>query len=314
LPFLALSYVWGDLTRTKQIKLNGQLFDVGENLHDALRYVSREQSALQGLIKAPTRGGLLLWADAICLDQTNEQEKAQQIPRMGTIFSYAEHVFIWFGNMEQISEAKIQLFAETVNCEVEDSSLACLRERLGDRFVDFMETFRLILEHEWFSRVWTTQEYVRSKQSPLGVVLGKLLIMSGLLTAFADSKELSISGELNDVEAEAYFNLLKGAVRIIILDFAADRIRSASYLNMPLAKQLLHNFDSLVNKHATPPYDHIYGLLGMLTVSELPQNLMPDYTLPFQQVFHSYIRYVIENTGSLSILECNGDALSDLPS
>jgi hypothetical protein len=299
--------------------LNGQLLDVGENLHAALTYVGREQSTLQRHIDPSTGSELLLWADAICLDQTNEQEKAHQIPRMGTIFSYAVGVVIWFGNLAQISEAKIQLFVETVNHvslhdEILDRSPTPFRERLGDQFADFMEAFRLILGQEWFSRVWTTQEYVRSKQSPLAVVEGRLITMYGITLSSIAMGILSQKGELNDVETETYFNFLRRMVVMANLHNTFERIRSESYLNMSLAEQLLHSFGTLERKHATLPHDHIYGLLGMITVSELPQNLMPDYTLPFQQVFHSYIRHIVENTGSLSTLGCSGDEFLDLPS
>jgi hypothetical protein len=54
--------------------------------------------ALRGLRDSatPTR----LWADAICIDQSNNEEKNQQVRRMGTIYTNARQVVVWLGNDE----------------------------------------------------------------------------------------------------------------------------------------------------------------------------------------------------------------------
>jgi hypothetical protein len=38
-----------------------------------------------------------IWADAICIDQSNEQEKVIQVPMMGEIYSNANTVVVWLG-------------------------------------------------------------------------------------------------------------------------------------------------------------------------------------------------------------------------
>jgi hypothetical protein len=81
-----------------------------------------------------------------------------------------------------------------------------------------------------------------------------------------------------------------------------------------VAEQLLFNFTMLMFRPATWPHDQIYGMLGMLVNTEIPKELLPDYKLPFQQVYHRYARYIIENTGSLTVLGSNGGTFIDLPS
>ncbi|KAH8594119.1 heterokaryon incompatibility, partial [Bisporella sp. PMI_857] len=64
----ALSYTWGsdiipeDITIGEQFKLK-----VRPNLHTALRY-----------LKVPNRD-LFLWVDAICINQSDSQEKSDQV-------------------------------------------------------------------------------------------------------------------------------------------------------------------------------------------------------------------------------------------
>jgi hypothetical protein len=39
----------------------------------------------------------VLWIDALCIDQSNDEERGQQVQQMGSIYSKAERVFIWLG-------------------------------------------------------------------------------------------------------------------------------------------------------------------------------------------------------------------------
>ncbi|KAL8415482.1 hypothetical protein RB596_006186 [Gaeumannomyces avenae] len=84
----ALSYVWGEqLPDTMQpIQLNGFPFNVGKNLGGALRQLR------------PQAGGpRLLWIDAVCIDQTNLQERAQQVAQMDHVYRTAANVIVWLG-------------------------------------------------------------------------------------------------------------------------------------------------------------------------------------------------------------------------
>lgn len=72
--YTTLSYVWGSVTVTKLILLNGRRIDVTVNLEAALRYIRRANEAVT------------IWADALCIDQSNNSEKAQQVAMMGSIY------------------------------------------------------------------------------------------------------------------------------------------------------------------------------------------------------------------------------------
>ena len=85
--YSALSYACGSGSKSKLLKCSNaggkleELVPVSETLFDALTEV--------------TAGGPPLWVDAICIDQTNQEEKAQQIAMMHQIYRRAAHVMIW---------------------------------------------------------------------------------------------------------------------------------------------------------------------------------------------------------------------------
>lgn len=83
--FSALSYVWGDVQNPVEILINGSSFKIGQNLFSALRQ----------LFENGTR--CWLWIDALCIQQSDQEEKTYQVGQMRAIFRQAEHVFSWLG-------------------------------------------------------------------------------------------------------------------------------------------------------------------------------------------------------------------------
>ncbi|KAF2006657.1 HET-domain-containing protein [Amniculicola lignicola CBS 123094] len=85
---IALSYVWGDSVDRLPISVNDVPFPVTKNLFQALRQIRLD-------IVSDTEPGECIqyvWADAICINQSDEKEKAKEVRRMGSIYQSADHV------------------------------------------------------------------------------------------------------------------------------------------------------------------------------------------------------------------------------
>lgn len=82
----ALSYVWGTSLDTCPISMDGKVVNVRTNLFHALKQLRH------------TDGPRLLWVDALCINQQDEEEKSGQIKLMGDIYANAEAVFVWLGD------------------------------------------------------------------------------------------------------------------------------------------------------------------------------------------------------------------------
>jgi hypothetical protein len=78
--YVALSYTWGDPTKTKEIFVNGKSVQVTVNLEHALRILRN---------KLPMRVGVRLWVDALCVNQADVEEKNLQVQRMRDIYKQA---------------------------------------------------------------------------------------------------------------------------------------------------------------------------------------------------------------------------------
>ncbi|KAL4888376.1 heterokaryon incompatibility protein-domain-containing protein [Aspergillus ambiguus] len=87
--YSALSYVWGAQTKKERILVNGRNISVTTNLYQALRRI-RARSR-----DTPT----IIWADAICINQSQPVERNHQVGLMGKIYSNCQEVLVWLGEM-----------------------------------------------------------------------------------------------------------------------------------------------------------------------------------------------------------------------
>jgi hypothetical protein len=84
--FAALSYVWGHSSDQGTMVCNGQRVQIRRSLFEVLR---RLRARLQ------MSEELLLWVDALCIDQRNRLEKEAQVGIMHEIYGAASEVIVW---------------------------------------------------------------------------------------------------------------------------------------------------------------------------------------------------------------------------
>jgi hypothetical protein len=56
-------------------------------------------------------GAFCVWVDAVCIDQQNAREKAQQIPLMGDIYAVASEFYIWLGEGDAATDKALSFLA-----------------------------------------------------------------------------------------------------------------------------------------------------------------------------------------------------------
>ena len=104
----------------------------------------------------------ILWIDAVCINQEEDEEKNHQVPKMAQIFSQATRVCIWLGTESTAAKAFIdriinfntfdQLFDEGRNPEQSSSDWASLYK---------------LMQRPWFNRRWVIQELALARKRTL---------------------------------------------------------------------------------------------------------------------------------------------------
>lgn len=101
--YYALSYVCGNGPHDYEVSVNNALVKVKPNLYIALR---RLQSYFRPAVRP-----VLIWIDAICIDQDNVDEKAKQIRSMHEIFSKADKVLVSLGPVPRDVHMVLSIFS-----------------------------------------------------------------------------------------------------------------------------------------------------------------------------------------------------------
>lgn len=82
----AISYCWGDSSNLQPVYCDSKVLFVTHSLYTALLR-----------FRQPDRVRTL-WADAVCINQSNDLEKGQQVNLMTRIYSQPKSVLIWLGD------------------------------------------------------------------------------------------------------------------------------------------------------------------------------------------------------------------------
>ncbi|KAK3996586.1 heterokaryon incompatibility protein-domain-containing protein [Cladorrhinum sp. PSN332] len=124
-------------------------FKIRKNLYNALR---RLRSKLNHV---------LLWVDAICIDQSEDgkTEKQGQLAMMGRIYNSASNVCIWLGeDDDKRAEDSFRLIREMMNYKTFDSVIQRSNEPAWAQLIAMMGA-------DWFSRRWIIQEIALSRDA-----------------------------------------------------------------------------------------------------------------------------------------------------
>lgn len=101
----ALSYEWGSMELTQKLYLDdGSYVAIAESLFHALRDIRHERTER------------LIWADGLCINQSNLKEREQQVSSMGFIFRRAKSVITYIGPESEDSAIGIELADKLGQC------------------------------------------------------------------------------------------------------------------------------------------------------------------------------------------------------
>jgi hypothetical protein len=295
--YQALSYVWGSTRDTRNIKIQDHDFHVTTNLYKSLQRLRLDNDER------------IIWVDAICINQKDLNERADQVTRMGSIYGRAVGVIFWLGEafedcklafdcLKKMGEMKDLHFRKSLSPNIVVHDLDLYSTKLQDALICF---FTL----PWWTRVWTVQEYVLAQRAIFQC--GQDLLYTSLARQASRNffKHIHIGNSCcNGIQfAEASPGtrgeaLLRGFVQLESLEFLKDSM------------SVLYATTHFRERKSADIRDKIYGMLGMAT-GEYAASVHPDYALPPAQIFESSAIAMMERTGRLDILSHIPNKLSD---
>ncbi|KAI4686510.1 uncharacterized protein J4E84_005791 [Alternaria hordeiaustralica] len=284
--YIGLSYAWGNSWLHRSILLGDKIFHVPENLATAFEHLQEEGKTI------------VFWVDAVCVDQSNVDEKGMQVQRMCHVFSSAALVIAWLGPAADESDLALQEIESYAESLARSDSLDALRKNYNERAASVcLERTKAIFDRPWFKRVWVGHE----------VAMNKCVIF--------------VCGQ-RDIDRETlvlYYCCLLNPVYIWEGTRADANVQSYLYEEALSFKDFLSQhskyFADIGVPEASDPRDFVYSTFTRC--SEMKEGgYRIDYSAPVEKVFEDFAKCLVWNgqVDALSDHWCPSLTSRDLPS
>ncbi|KLO88643.1 uncharacterized protein LW93_4453 [Fusarium fujikuroi] len=267
-PYEALSYVWGSAEKPLSIVVNDLNFLVGTNLNAAL--VHLRHGSLERII----------WIDAICINQEDTLEKGQQVQSMAEIYAKASCVVVWLGSASTTSDQTLDNIREAAlrnSTEGKDQKAINSNPASGQVFIKSIQVLQEV----------AAARYVLIKCG--STEIDGYAFCSGLNAMELSYKTYPSLQPL--VRSVTY--LIRGAI------FRPRHVTTQSSRFSLDIRPLSELAEMYHTRKATERHDKVYALLGMSSDDPGEAGLYVDYTIPWSQVFHRLVRYVLSQSVSV---------------
>ncbi|RDI80103.1 hypothetical protein Vi05172_g9937 [Venturia inaequalis] len=303
----ALSYVWGSKKYRKTIKVRREGLKplaITRSLEVALRHLRDA--------KSPRK----MWIDAICIDQSNLEERGTQVQRMGEIYKRAERVVVWLGPEADESAHAMSIMTSLASKVEIDWATHARKPSLegadephwADPSIELPYSERdwralyYFLGRTWFERLWVRQEIAFSRANAI-VLCGTVTMLWQDLRKANCIWMVNVSpGDIFSEQRTVIFH--KWTRHIYVM---------ASYRPSGATWQTLRHAGS---SQCFDQRDKVYGNLGLIQESEGEIGLKPDYDQPVREVNVQLVLALLRFHRRLDILRCCEllDEQRDLPS
>ncbi|KAK5722667.1 hypothetical protein LTR15_005899 [Elasticomyces elasticus] len=301
----AVSYSWGEFKPYVPITINGQDYRLTESLAGALQRFRLESTERY------------LWADALCINQSDNYEKSAQVRNMFTIYHKAQRVLAWLGR-EGIGTA------DAITKATQSRNM-----KSGSHDIHAVEN---ICFRPWARRVWVQQEVFAAKE---------LVLFCGLSELNLDTYQKIAKYLFFQQKApELLVNEPIGIATNAIMGLHTAGLRSVAAIEVArIPTQTRHPREGLWETCWEPTYglanvlarckafeasnsrDYVFALLGLTNcvsgkfsatvmhgyerMRPLPFNI--DYAMSISELLQQTTRYILNSDRSLSLLSEYGN-------
>ncbi|KAK3658901.1 hypothetical protein LTR22_008726 [Elasticomyces elasticus] len=253
---------------------------------DSLAQLNQEGPSKDNILSEDAKNALMrlstanefgwLWMDMICINQSDNDEKSDQVSMMFNIYQSSQCVFIWLGE-EAPDDGRVytgEIPAGLTHAKVKQFL------GLGNRV--------------WWRRLWVWQEIAASHQRRVCIgphvatfdeFFNVLRHFSGAVSLQPDFAAWSFNDRGAYSEAHAIFDGFR-------TDLSRDSPRDHT----------IHTLLYMTTGTATSsPHDRIYALLGISSVEDR-NAIKIDYSITVSSLYQHVTEYMVESTKSLDII------------
>ncbi|PQE09642.1 heterokaryon incompatibility protein [Rutstroemia sp. NJR-2017a WRK4] len=322
-PYLALSYIWGDPAPVKLIVCNEKRMLITKSLYRSLWTLSHCLGTKKTTLWKEG-DAIYLWADGICINQLDVEEKTSQVQLMGEIYRRAKGVVAHLGapSIGDPRDALLSLMDWTKQYKdmvplpepKEGDDLYCPNWKLSQFSYVVAREF---LTSVWFTRSWITQEFVLARDLVFLYGFGfntaawpwRVTVTIHLNLADSPAKPPGFSAGRTDKEIKALFKANNQFSQWRSLKLRMDKNPDGFNVNYVLNQANLTD--------ATNPKDRIYSILRLLREADR-KAIRVDYRseYSYRQLLIDVAAHCVRIGNTMEMLNCTEHITEnlDLPS
>ncbi len=304
--YVAISYTWGEDPPQYTIYLDGQKFQLRENIYQALQSIlilrARNRPRDPPLPKKLRPHGLsrraaeceYFWIVTICIDQACLAERNHQVCIMGLIFSNTDLMISWLGRESDRSVDVMQ--AICIGHDIGPIPFAIGQPPLPQHLRDMLDIFARL---EYWSRLWIVQEIILAKDILVGwgnvFLPWQNIVNVGLCCAGRFPIRFQSLAHSRQWTNEYDENWVKLVMMKEQREFSLrDAGRSADLVGRMEPPNLYALIVQFAGLQCINPRDKVVGLLGLL-----PNDAahLADYEKPIDEYFREVCKYAFTTAG-----------------
>lgn len=238
---------------------------------------------------------MILWVDAVCIDQLNVDERNVQVQAMTRIYNQAYEVAVWLGSEAEESSSALNFLREINTLNIMPSRDQKLRETFKDPGrLSQLQAVVCLFERDYWNRLWVVQEVHSAKK--IKVHCGSTSLPWTYFTTSSSLFRLHLNNlatlmqEKVSATGYTWATILSNHGPARLWDMREDSpTKLLPYL-------IFHR-----SKACADARDKVFGLLGVLSLHERSQIIV-DYSMSIREVYTNVVEYVLRTTRRLDVI------------
>lgn len=312
-PYIAVSYAWEDLQFTDEITINSKKVRIPRSLYGALR-----------AIRNASQNRVAVWADYLCVNQYDNEERSSQVSFMDEVYQNARSVAMWLGPEPRGPDG--DMLADEIRA-VEAFTLS--RESTSRDWLDqwsskgrpilekLLLMLALLFSRNYFQRLWVASEIFNARH--MFVYFGTQRVTWAALQRISSTfqspagkklldKHLPISQTILDTGLDDTFS------DEIDMDFLSPnqilkyhgpasfgRILTNKGVETVGYADLLEYLQICRTKRARNPHDRIFALRGLLP-ELMRSKIRVDYSSQVKDVYIETVTEIMLKTFRIDVI------------
>ncbi|PKS05013.1 hypothetical protein jhhlp_008379 [Lomentospora prolificans] len=289
--YVAISYAWGDSGDTQNILVDGVSKPITTSLYGALKALRRRN------------GVVTVWADALCIDQSNSEERTLQVQLMKDIYSKAQSVSVWLGPEAEESGLAMRLLSHLAH---RGDSPAYIKELINSkaRRREFDAVVR-VFEREYWRRLWIVQEIFNATNvdvycGPTRLPWNVYRTASKVFLRHKEDLAQNFQSTPFDNSPQSMTRSRVPYVDVLVRHGPGSLPDISSLLSFG-DTSILEILRASRSKQTSVPHDKVFGILAVLP-EEIRENFKPDYNLTVRDVYINVVDYLVTTTERLDVI------------